>query len=176
MLKNNTSSYGSVAKFFHWTIGLTIICMLMSGFFMTFIAASSLKWSLYNIHKAFGVITLTLVVLRVLWRLINQKPQLPENMLNWQKVLYNTTHCLLYLLMFLMPISGLVMSLFGGYSISIFGVFSIPAFKTIPIIAVFFNYLHTIAAFILIGFIVLHIIAALYHHFYLRDNILKRMI
>lgn len=79
--------------------------------------------------------------------------------------------------MFLMPISGVLMSILGGHEVNIFGLFTIPAAeeKNTSLAGFFYN-LHGISAFSFVGLIALHIAAGLYHHFILKDNILKRMI
>ena len=175
MLKNNLSSYGSVAKFFHWIMALLMISMLTAGFLMTSIPASKLKWSIYNIHKATGVMIFAFALTRLTWRVININP-MNVTMANWQKIISNITHYLLYLLMFSMTISGLVMSLFGGYTISMFGLCNIPASEKNPNLASFFHDFHGIAGLVLLALVTLHICAALYHHLWLKDDVLKRML
>lgn len=77
MLKNTSSSYGLIAKLFHWLMGLVIIGMLIVGFYMTSMDPSDDKWQLYFFHKSIGVIALVLVGLRLLWRVINTTLDLP---------------------------------------------------------------------------------------------------
>ena len=177
MLKNDINSYGSVARLFHWVMGLIIIGLITVGFTMTSMADSDDKWQLYSIHKALGSIVLILVIPRFLWRLMNIQPALPINLPKWQKGASKVIHYSLYVLMFLMPISGILMSCFAGYEINVFGLFVIPAFAEKNIeLAKFFHYVHInsgIGFSVLIG---LHIMAGLYHHFVRKDNILLRMI
>ncbi|MCP5363258.1 MAG: cytochrome b [Rickettsiaceae bacterium] len=176
MLKNTVSSYGLISKLFHWLIGIAIIGLLVIGFTMVSILPSTDKWQLYAMHKATGVVVLFFVLLRFLWRFINIKLELPADLPLWQKLASKITHYLLYIFMFLMPVSGILMSRFGGHEINVFNLFIIPPLEKNIILARFFNNLHEVSAFLFAALIGLHISAGLYHHFIRKDNILSRMI
>ena len=76
-----------------------------------------------------------------------------------------------------MPISGILMTHFSGIDIPVFGMFMIPAaLDKIPEIAYLFHKVHVLGVFAFITIIILHIGAALYHHFIRRDNVFMRMI
>jgi cytochrome b561 len=143
---------------------------------MTLMNPSNDKWQLYFMHKSIGAIILSLVILRFLWRLINIRLDLPADLPVWQKLASKITHYLLYIFMFLMPVSGILMSCFGGYEVNVFNLFIIPSIEKNIGLASFFNNLHGISAFIFTGLITLHISAGFYHHFIRKDNILIRMI
>lgn len=176
MLKNTNSSYGLITKLFHWLMSIIIICLLIVGFTMTSMEPSADKWQLYSLHKSTGVVVLSLVVLRFLWSLINIQLNLPTDLPSWQKLASRITHYLLYIFMFLMPISGILMSRFGGHEVNVFNFFIIPPLEKNLDLAGFFYNLHGISAFAFAGLIGLHISAGLYHHFIRKDNILIRMI
>ena len=177
MLKNTSSSYGLITRLFHWLISIMIIALLIVGFTMTSMETSANKWELYSMHKATGVIVLSLVSLRFLWRLANIQLDLPADLPSWQKLASRITHYLLYVFMFLMPISGVLMSILGGHEVNVFNLFTIPATaeKNVDLARFFWN-IHGISAFTFAGLIGLHISAGLYHHFIRKDNILSRMI
>lgn len=176
MLKNTENSYGFIAKTFHWLIALAIIILITVGFIMSAMEPSPDKYALYNIHKASGVIVLMLVILRLLWRFSNKIVQPPEDLPNILKLAAKSGHFMLYVFMLLMPISGVLMSYFGGYDISIFGLFVIPSADKVPQIAGMFHQIHVLGIWAFMAVIILHISAALYHHFIRRDNVLIRMI
>jgi cytochrome b561 len=69
MFKNTQTSYGSVAKLFHWTIFILVAFMLFLGFFMDDIE-KPLRGAVINIHKILGLTILSLMILRLLWALI----------------------------------------------------------------------------------------------------------
>lgn len=177
MLKNTENSYGSITKILHWVIGLFIICLIAVGFTMSSMESSPEKFQLYGMHKAFGVLVLTLVTIRILWRITNTAVQAAEGVPPLLQIAAKAGHLLLYIFMLVMPISGVLMSRFGGYPISVFEIFTIPAAsEKSPELATLFHATHGYAAW---GFVILisaHILGALYHHFVRKDNTLIRMI
>jgi cytochrome b561 len=176
MLKNTRETYGTVSKTLHWLIALLIITLVIVGYIMTDMAPGDLKWTFYSLHKATGVTVFMLVVLRLIWRLQNINPSLPASLPYWQVFLSNLTIILLYIMMFLMPLSGLVFSLMSGHAVSYFGLFTIPALSqgATPMGSAA-RFIHIYGAYSLIGFVILHILGGFYHHFILKDNVLKRM-
>ncbi|MDP4840023.1 MAG: cytochrome b/b6 domain-containing protein, partial [Alphaproteobacteria bacterium] len=77
MIKNTSESYGIITRSFHWLMGLMIIGIIIAGFVMTSLEPNDQKWFIYAQHKAFGMIILTLIPLRLLWRFLNPQPKLP---------------------------------------------------------------------------------------------------
>jgi cytochrome b561 len=82
-IKNTSTTYGSIAKFFHWTIAAIVILMLCFGPFMDDITSKAIRSPVITFHKLTGLAILLLVVLRLLWTLYNPKPQLPINASRW---------------------------------------------------------------------------------------------
>lgn len=176
MLKNTSTSYGLITKLFHWIISVVIIIMLIVGFTMTSMMPSDDKWQLYGAHKATGVIVFSLIIFRFLWRLINTQVQLPSDLPGWQKLASKFTHYLLYAFMFLMPITGVLMSRYGGHEINVFGMFTILPYEKNHLLSELFNNIHSFSSFGFAGLICLHFCAGMYHHFIRKDNVLMRMI
>ena len=177
MLKNTENSYGSIAKILHWVIGLFIIGLIAVGFTMSSMDPSPEKFELYGMHKAFGVIVLCLIAIRILWRITNATVQATEGVPPILQLAAKAGHLLLYIFMLVMPISGVLMSRFSGYPISIFEIFTIPAAsEKSPELAKLFHTTHGYAAWGFVILITVHILAALYHHFIRKDDTLVRMI
>jgi cytochrome b561 len=177
MLKNTRETYGTVSKTLHWLIALLIITLVIVGYIMTDMAPADLKWTFYSLHKATGVTVFMLVILRLIWRLQNISPSLPASLPQWQVFLSGFTIALLYMMMFLMPLSGLTFSVMSGHAVSYFGLFTIPALTQGPTsMGSLARTIHVYGAYSLIGLVTLHILGGLYHHFILKDNVLKRMI
>lgn len=176
MLKNTSIKYGSMTKLLHWLIGIVVIALVCVGFVMEQMEPSDIKWQLYGMHKAIGVSVFAFIIFRVYWRLINKTVSKPFNMPRWQSLASKLTHFFLYILMIAMPLSGMLMSLFGGHNINMFGLFVIESFEKNPPLGKFFHTMHGYAAYGIAGFIIIHILAALYHHFICRDGVLRRML
>ncbi len=175
LLHNTQQRYGRIAKFFHWLIAILIICMLIAGFTMINMQANLQKWQIYSIHKATGLVVLILVFLRFIWRAINIKVDYAANIPNWMRLLANISHKLLYMMMFAMPISGIGMSLFAKHEISFYGLFIIKPFEPNFLLAKFLASIHFYSAILLVFLISIHIAAALFHHFILKDNTLRKI-
>ena len=176
MLKNTINSYGLVSRLFHWILSLGYISLICAGYYMTSLPNSPEKYQIYALHKATGFVLLCLVTLRFIWRQTNIVPNGVEGVPYWQEVGAKLNFQVLYLLMFLMPLSGISMSLLGGYPISVYGLFTIPAFETNLRLAELANQLHKAFVIVLIISVSLHFLGAIYHHFIRRDNTLMRMI
>jgi len=176
MIQNTESSYGWLAKLFHWLIALAIFALIFVGFTMSSMESSPDKFELYKMHKASGVVVLILVLLRLIWKYTNKTVEPPADLPSILKLAAKSGHFMLYVFMFLMPISGIMMSRFSGFDVSVFNLFIIPAAEKNTQVAGIFHQIHAIGIWFFIVVIVLHIGAALYHHFIRKDNVLMRMI
>ena len=157
-------------------MSIIVIAMLIVGFVMVNIESSDQKWQMYSAHKATGLFVLSLIILRVSWILLNTKVQAPFNLPQWQRIAARWNHNLLYIMLFIMPSSGALMSLTGGHDIDFFGAFSVPHILNNKEYSKIFWNIHVWSAFLLVATIAIHIAAALYHHFIRKDNVLMRMI
>jgi len=177
MLKNTTDSYGTVAKTFHWLIALCIVGMLAVGFIMVDMEPSPTKMTLFSLHKSTGALILFLVFIRLTWRLLNPVPQLPKTLTPWHRRMAKLSPLALYTLLFLMPLSGYTLSVTAGYPINVYGLFTLPSLfpKNLEISKIAVE-VHQYGTLAFIGILVLHISAALYHHFILKTNVLQRML
>ncbi|MEB3702697.1 Cytochrome b561 [Candidatus Bealeia paramacronuclearis] len=177
--KNTKDRWGIISQSFHWIIALLIIGLAIVGDWMSDLPPDETKWFIYGWHKQLGALLLSLAVLRILWRMMNVTPVLPNFMPDWQKLVSKLNVFILYIIMFGFPITGLTMSLLGGHDVSLFGFYTLKAFPKTPElegIAKTAWEVHGMLLWALIGFGSLHILAAVYHHFILKDNVLKRML
>jgi cytochrome b561 len=176
MIKNTENSYGIISILLHWIVSFALIALISAGFYMTSLEPSEDKFAIYRIHKATGVIVFALVLFRIIWRLKNITPKLPDSTPDWQKAASKINIRVLYFIMITMPSSGLLMSLFSGREVSVFGLFTIPSLDKKPKLASLFNEIHDGFAVLLIITVILHISAAFYHHLVRKDNVLRRII
>jgi cytochrome b561 len=175
------SSYSTVAIVLHWLLGLSIFAMFAIGLYMADLPISPLKLKLYNYHKWAGITFLILSVLRLVWRLLNKPPALPkaieQAMPSWQTKVYHATHYALYALFFAVPLIGWAYSSAAGFPIVLFGVLPLPDFMAVDKeFAKQIKEFHEISAFALMGLALLHIGAALKHHFIDKDGLVSRML
>ncbi len=185
--KNTAVRYGTVAMTLHWLIALLIIGNLCSGIFLANIMDDDnpLHFTFIQMHKSIGLTVLMLSVLRLLWRLVNPVPPLPPGMSLPLRIAARGTHYLFYFLIIAIPLSGWAWasSSTTGIPTFYFGLFQWP---NIPFLAdlphgakianshMFHGY-HVYLAYSTAVLLVLHVGAALYHHYQRRDEVLKRM-
>jgi cytochrome b561/polyisoprenoid-binding protein YceI len=176
--KNTALRWGSLARLFHWVIVALIITQFVLANMAEGLPLGMAKLATLARHKSVGITILGLAVLRLLWRLYNRNsPPLPANLKPHEKGLAHLTHYGLYLLLFAMPLSGWMMSSAKNYPVSWFGFFTLPNLVQ-PDTGVyeFMKSTHGVLAGTLVVITTLHVLAALYHHFMKKDDVLKRML
>ena len=174
--KNTENSFGIVTRLFHWVMALMIIGIIAVGLYMSDLDPSPEAFKLYGLHKAFGIIILGLAVLRVCWTLTNKTPELLGLEKPIEKKFAKAAHGLLYLCMFIMPLSGWAMSSAFGYPVSVFDVVTLPPLiEKNKELGEIIEEVHEYVGFGLIGLIVAHAGAALMHHIVKKDRTLVRM-
>lgn len=169
--------YTSTAKLLHWLLALLIFGLLGLGFYMTSLRLSPTKLQLYSWHKWAGISVFVLSILRLLWRYRHRPPALPANMGQLEALAAHAGHALLYLLCLAIPISGWLMSSAKGVPTVWFGVLPLPDLvaknETLGDLLLT---LHQGLNLLLIVTILGHVAAALKHHFYNQDEVLRRML
>jgi len=176
-LGNSQAQYGAGAKFFHWLLFVLLATMIPFGIYLEGMEFSPQKLQLIGLHKSFGVTILVLVSLRLTWRIFNPPPPLPDHLPQWQKRASHAVHGVLYFAMFAIPISGWMYSSVAGFPVSVFGLFTLP--DLLPANEERVELFHSIHGFfgdVLIAAFVIHVAAALNHHFREKDTILLRML
>lgn len=170
-----TVKYHAVARILHWLIAIAIIAEIVIG--LGHESWDGATWAM-PVHKATGITILVLSVLRLVWRLAHPAPALPVTMPSWQTRLAHGLHWLFYGMIIAVPVTGWIMSSAGKYPLNWFGLFDIPKLPVMPkgAIANFAHEAHEVMAIAFIPLLLLHIGAALYHHFIVRDGVLRRML
>jgi cytochrome b561 len=169
--------YGAVAQTFHWLIAALIVTQFTLAYLADDLPLGVHKLALLARHKSFGMTVLMLAILRLLWRLKNPPPALPSGMTPIERSLARATHMAFYVLLFAMPLTGWLMSSAKNYSVSWFGVFTWP--NLIAKNETAFNLLrstHHLLSYALFAIAILHVLAALKHHFWDKDPVLLRML
>ncbi|OGT44052.1 MAG: hypothetical protein A3F42_08730 [Gammaproteobacteria bacterium RIFCSPHIGHO2_12_FULL_37_34] len=174
-IKNTATTYGSVAKFFHWLIFVLLLCMLVFGYFLDDIP-KAYKGVAYNIHKLTGLTIFVLMILRAFWAWINPKPKLPATDPSWQRLGARIVHLLLYVVVIAMPLAGWIGSSAAGKPPRMGDVqLQLPITQSKALTEVAFD-MHYMLAITIIVLVSLHALAAFYHYFIEKDNILQRML
>ena len=166
--------YGFWHKSFHWILFALIAAQYVVGSVMPHIGRDTPDESWVAWHFSIGAAILFFLVLRFALRLARPIPL--AKMPDWQTRLANFTHGGLYLLVFVMTILGWAATGYRGWTVYLFGIIPLPALAAKGTEwAHTAGDIHDYLVYVLLAFIVLHVAAALYHHYVLRDRILQRM-
>ena len=176
-IRNTTARWGAVSQLLHWLIVVLLIVQVTLASMADDLPLGMKKLGLLARHKSFGITILGLAVLRLVWRWVNPTPLLPGTLKPYERVLANFTHAALYILLFAMPLTGWMMSSARGFPVSWFGFFQLP--DLVPKNKSIYDAMletHEALQWVLYTVVALHVLAALKHHFMLKDNVLKRML
>ncbi|MEH6527804.1 MAG: cytochrome b/b6 domain-containing protein [Sneathiella sp.] len=172
-MKSTATKYGTVAVTLHWLSALFIFALMGSGFRAGSLVESTAKASVLSAHVPLGIIILLLTLARVAWWLFaDRKPNHPAGDPGWQIMSAKIVHVLFYIVIFGMVASGIGMMVLSGAGTILFAGSAEP-------LPDFWDYLprvpHGIGARVMILLLVLHIGAALYHHFIRKDGLIWRI-
>jgi cytochrome b561 len=176
-LKNTADRWGAVSQLLHWLVVLLIATIAVIGLTMVDMNNGPPKIKIYALHKSLGLTLLTLVVLRLLWRVYAGAPKPVEGTPHWQERIASLTHWALYALMFAMPISGWVFNSSSGYPLQYFALFNLPKIaQRSEDLAQLSRNVHEYGFWLLLALVVAHAAAAFYHHLFQNDATLTRML
>lgn len=177
MSSASSNRYSCTAIGLHWIAALLIIGNLAFGLTMVDLPLSPAKLRYYAWHKWAGVTIFLVSAVRLLWRLAHPAPALPESMPAWQRTAANASHHLLYLLFFVVPLSGWLFSSAAGFQTVYFGVLPLPdLLARNKELADILKLVHRCANYTLAALVVVHVAAALKHHLVDGDDVLARML
>ena len=169
--------YGGVAQALHWLVAALVLGQFGLGWTMSDLPLGQLRFDLSQIHRSLGLTVFALVAVRLAWRLGHPPPPLPAGLPAWQRAAARTTHALFYLLLLVQPLIGFLQSNAANLPVVVWGVLPLPALiASDEALGEALIEVHEIIARVLLALILLHVAAALRHHFLLKDDVLRRML
>lgn len=193
----DNNRYTKTAVVLHWLIAIAIFGMFALGWYMSELPKEGPKqmgfdlfdlgiytWQLaeeasprtfyFNLHKSIGVTILALVIFRLIWRITHKPPAMLSSYSVLERKVASGAHHLLYLLMIVLPISGLLMTLYSKYGLKWFGIDFLPGLDN-PSLRDIFKESHEIIGVIILLVIIAHIFGALKHKLIDKDETMQRM-
>jgi cytochrome b561 len=176
--------YPPVSIFFHWLMAGLVFTQLWWGWRTSALAAGYDKDDAYVVHAQIGATILVVAILRLGWRLlmpfVAPRLEAPEDLPGWQRLAAELTHMALYALMIGLPVSGLTM-IAATAPETLDRALGLQGFRNLDLVArARIEHVAETAHFIfiwsIVALLVVHIGAALKHHFIDRDDVLARMI
>nr|WP_321252337.1 cytochrome b/b6 domain-containing protein [uncultured Ruegeria sp.] len=189
--RNTFSTYGSIAKTFHWLTALLIFTALPLGFFANNLAQAIYDPSiptteddiaqaarLFSLHKTVGITVFFVALARILWAITQTKPGLLNAENKPEAFAAETVHWLLYGSLVLVPLTGWLHHAAAEGFAPILWPFgqNLPFIPKSPALAELTASLHWLFIIVLAGSLVLHIAGALKHHVVDKDSTLRRML
>src|SRR3954462_5718596 len=167
--------YGTPAKVLHWLVAALLLVQYLIGWLMPDVHRGPPRLAM-TFHISFGILILTLIVLRFAWRLTH--PVAPESSLPpWQRLSSEAMHWLLYLLVLATTRTGWLYASFRGWSVSFFYLFPLPMLAADNAAAgKAIDGLHQAMELALIVVIGIHVAAAFAHLWIYRDRVMQRML
>lgn len=177
-IRDRRDGYGLVTILLHWATMITVIGLYALGLWMVELDYYH-RW--YNdapaIHKSVGMLLLAALIVALLWRLGNRRPDALPAMPAWQRCAATLAHLLLALLLFAVCLSGYLLPTAAGRGIAVFNWFDAPALLQLDDRqAQWAGAAHRYLSHALVVLAGVHALAALKHHFLDRDATLRRML
>lgn len=172
------NGYSPVQKTLHWSLFVLVLLIYALTYGNDLFPRGDpnrvLAWWL---HISFGLLLAALVFWRVALRVARGAPALPPSMTGLERPLAKVGHLLLYALLIAIPVLGILLTWFRGDALSFFGLFTIPApFVPNRETARSIRELHSLCANGILILAGIHALAALWHHFIRRDEVMQRML
>jgi cytochrome b561 len=169
--------YGAAARFFHWTTAALVLAMIPMGIVMIRLGRGTLQNVLFVTHESLGLTVFALTLLRLLWRLGHGAPPPSRALAPFEVQASRWNHALLYLLLLAMPVSGYLFVVWGGFPLNWFELAPVPRLvakdEALGKIA---EATHLALQWAVYALLLLHVAAALHHHFVRRNDVLRRML
>ncbi|WP_211622989.1 cytochrome b [Paraburkholderia domus] len=170
-----TSGYDGTAKFLHWLVVLLLAAQFVIGWTMPGIHKGTRPDGLIAWHLGVGAALIAAVVVRIVWRLTHRPA--PASLSPFLSVVSHVTHGLLYLALLAVPLLGWANASSRGWSVKLLGVLPYPSISGVGSpVGHAMGDIHGYLAWVLFALIALHIAAALFHRFVLKDQTLQRML
>lgn len=174
---NNSTRYGAVAQSFHWIMAVLVLAAFIYG-------PGGSEQRVYSpardfdrqLHETLGIAVFALVILRVLWRMIDTRPD-PPAIGRWMDAGSKAVHAVLYLLMFALPLTAITGAWLEGHPLTLLGGVQVaPWLAKSHDVGATVAEIHTWLGDAIMWLAGLHALAALFHHFVLRDPVLVSML
>ena len=173
MIRNTIKKYGLISKTFHWYMAGILLFVLLLGNLSEHTPKKYYDF-LMLVHNSLGIIIFVLVILRLLWRWSNPKPE-KINKSRFLNRLSNLAFFIFYFGMFAAPITGYVLMNIEGKEVLFFGIELVNIVESNGDFEKLAHNFHGIAGDLLLYTFGLHFVAALYHHYIRRNQTLTRI-
>ena len=169
--------YDRFAILLHWLTAVLLIAAFLLGDNSSKRVATGIG---YGLHASLGLTVLALTLVRIGWRLGHRAPAYPETMARLQRLAASAVKGLFYVLLIAIPLTGWAAheDKFGGGASAnpaLFGVVTLPDVPGLLGLNIGGDP-HEVLVKAWIPLFAIHVAAALWHHYRVRDDVLTRML
>lgn len=177
-LQNSAAEYSLAAKLFHWLTALIVVGLFAMGLWMVDLTYYD-DWyqQAPELHISIGICLALLTAFRLGYRSVSDYPPALAGQRRSVVLLSKLVHGGMLLTLVVMFVSGYFVVTAEGDALSVFSLIEIPAaLSSDNNLQDRAGLVHEWAAYLLMGLAALHGLAALYHHFWIKDATLSRMV
>jgi cytochrome b561 len=169
--------YSPAQRGLHWLMAAIILAAIGIGLYAVALPKGDpSKAQLFFVHKSLGMTALLLVVARVFLRVVRGAPPYRVALDRLTRSAASAGHGALYVLMLGVPLAGYVLSCAADRPVSLFGLFTFPSLVSPDkALAAAADSAHVYGAWTLVVVLAVHVMAALWHHLFKKDEVMARM-
>lgn len=175
-MKTSATRYGTLEQALHWATAILVLVAFIYG-------PGGSEQRVYSgarefdrrLHETLGLCVLALTLVRLAWRAFDKRPD-PAAVPRWMGVSAKVVQVLLYLLLFVVPFTAITGAWLEGHPLTWLGGDIQPWITESHPTGAWFANLHGWLGDAILWLAGLHAVAALYHHFVLRDGVLRAML
>lgn len=174
---NSTARYNRLIIALHWATALAVLIAVGSILLRDVVDNEEWQSFLLNLHRSMGISILLLGATRLLTRLATDSRHVNAGLPKAIRLVAKAGHTALYLFLIALPFTGWMLTNAQGHTASFFGLLNLPMLvdKNRDFADQLGDF-HETGAWVFISVIGMHVIAALWHHFWRKDQVLQSML
>ena len=169
--------FDRATRLMHWLTAGLVLSAFALAFTIDLATSRAAHTAFLQLHRSVGLTIWLLTLFRLAWRHFAKYPDWPSDMSRTMRVAAATSEYALYALLLAQPILGVLQTNAHGDHVNLFFIGQLPALieKNRPLAQQLLS-AHKAVGYSLLGLIALHVSAALFHHFWRRDDTLTAML
>jgi len=175
--RNTSAEFGVISKVLHWLVALIMISLIAIGWYTSGLDDETvLYWRMLDLHVALGLSIFMLFFIKVTWMILSPGPDFVPGLASWERLVARLVHGFFVIAIALIPVAGFLYIASDGEPVNIYDLVEIPDIGSYSKTVRNTIYdIHMYTAYTVAALIVVHIMAALKHHFIDLDDTLRRI-